>query len=118
MSVLETPRLYFRGRLTWDPIVTNNQPAQYDESDSTTVFGGGAADVAAFRKDAIAAVVGGGNWNPHGTHRSTFYETSIVGVDLGTRPTVGRRDGRVVGCGRYRESLPRSAGRLRPRGQG
>jgi hypothetical protein len=83
MSVLETPRLYFRGRLTWDPIVTNNQPAQYDENDSTTVFGSGAADVAAFRKDAIAAVVGGGNWNPHGTHRSTFYETSIVGVDLG-----------------------------------
>jgi hypothetical protein len=83
MSVLETPRLYFRGKTTWDPIVTNNQAAQYDENDSATVFGTGAADVAAFRKDAIAAVVGGGNWNPHGTHRSTFYETSIVGVDLG-----------------------------------
>ena len=38
MSVLETPRLYFRGKATWDPIVTNNDPAQYDEDSSTTVF--------------------------------------------------------------------------------
>jgi hypothetical protein len=91
MSVLETPRLYFRGQLTWDPIVTNNQPAQYDESDSKTVFDIGAIDVAAFRKDAIAAVIEKdqngndyiSNWNPDGTHRSTFYGTSIVGVDVG-----------------------------------
>src|SRR5262249_58403231 len=39
--------------------------------------------VVAFRKDAIAAVTGPGNWNPHGTHRSTFYETFTVGVDTG-----------------------------------
>ncbi len=26
MSVLETPRLAFRGRITWDPIVTNKRP--------------------------------------------------------------------------------------------
>ena len=37
MSVLETPRLIFRGQVTWDPIVTNNQPQQYDENDSKTV---------------------------------------------------------------------------------
>lgn len=82
MSVLETPRLYFRGKITWDPIVTNNLAAQYDEDTSKTVFGSGAVDVAAFRADAVTAVTGG-NWNPHGTHRSTFYETSIVGVDVG-----------------------------------
>lgn len=86
MSVLETPRLIFRGRVTWDPIVTNNQPAQYDEADSRTNFDC-AATVAAFRKAAVAAVVGGGNWNPHGTHRSTFYETSIIGVDTGEGPS-------------------------------
>jgi hypothetical protein len=91
MSVLETPRLYFRGKTTWDPIVTNNRLAQYNESESKTVFNAAAIDVAAFRKDAIAAVIqtnsagqqGISNWNPHGTHRSTFYETSIVGVDVG-----------------------------------
>jgi hypothetical protein len=83
MSVLETPRLVFRGELTWDPIVTNNRPQQYDEDDSRTVFPTTAEDVTAFRKDAIDAVVTGGNWNPHGTHRSTFYDTSVVGVDIG-----------------------------------
>ena len=62
MSVLETPRLYFRGKTTFDPIVTNNRPQQYDEDDSKTVFGSGADQVAAFRKAAIAAV-SGGNWN-------------------------------------------------------
>jgi hypothetical protein len=84
MSVLETPRLYFRGKTTWDPIVTNNQAQQYDEDDSKTVFGSGFDDVQAFRKDAIAAVTSGGNWNPDGTHRSIFYETTIVGVDIGS----------------------------------
>lgn len=82
MSVLETPRLYFRGKTTFDPIVTNNQSTQYDESDSKTVFGSGADQVAAFRKAAIAAVTGG-NWNVDGTHRSIFYETTIVGIDAG-----------------------------------
>jgi hypothetical protein len=91
MSVLETPRLIFRGNVTWDPIVTNNTQAQYDESDARTVFDG--EDAAAFRKDAIAAVIGRkqgreviSNWNPHGTHRSSFYDTSIVGVDMGNGP--------------------------------
>ena len=49
MSVLETPRLMFRGRLTWDPIVTNNRSAQYDETDAKTVFDSSAPDVARFR---------------------------------------------------------------------
>lgn len=94
MSVLETPRLIFRGQLSWDPIVTNNSSLQYDEADSTTVFNSCAGDVAAFRKAAIAAVIGKrangqefiSNWNPHGTHRSTFYDTTVVGVDTGSGP--------------------------------
>ena len=95
MSVLETPRLIFRGRVTWDPIVTNNRSTQYDESDSTTVFDSCTPDVASFRKDAIAAVVGRGNWNPHGTHRSVFYETTVVGVDTGMGPST---DDPIVTC--------------------
>jgi hypothetical protein len=31
MSVLETPRIYFQGEVTWDPIVTNNYDTEYDE---------------------------------------------------------------------------------------
>jgi hypothetical protein len=87
MSVLETPRLMFRGQITFDPIVTNNRAAQYDETGARTVFNGG--DVAAFRKAAIAAVFRNGqagNWNPDGTHRSTFFNTRITGVDIGNGP--------------------------------
>jgi hypothetical protein len=94
MSVLETPRLIFRGKVTWDPIVTNNRPAQYDENDAETVFDPG-EDVAAFRRAAIAAVVGGGNWNPDGTHRSTFFETSVIAVDSGHGLTA---DDPIVTC--------------------
>ena len=82
MSVLETPRIYFRGEVDWDPIVTNNSPSFYDETDATTVFQTTVDKVAAFRRSAIAAV-GQGTWNPHGTHRSTFYDSAVSGADLG-----------------------------------
>lgn len=82
MSVLETPRLMFRGQVTWDPITTNNYTQQYDEQDSRTIFPTTGEDVPAFRDDAINAVLSG-NWNPHGTHRTTYFDTSIIGVDTG-----------------------------------
>jgi hypothetical protein len=82
MSVLETPRIYFQGQATWDPIVTNNYDTFYDETDAETIFPAAVKKVAAFRAEAIAAV-GGGNWNPHGTHRATFFDSAISGADLG-----------------------------------
>lgn len=81
MSILETPRLAFRGRITWDPIVTNNYPNFYDEDAADNVMRPGES-VARFRAAAIDAVTSG-NWNPHGTHRSCFYETEVVSIDLG-----------------------------------
>ena len=30
MSVLAFPRLHLRGMMSWDPIVSNNDPASYD----------------------------------------------------------------------------------------
>ena len=91
MSVLETPRLVFRGQLSWDPITTNNYSNLYDENDSKTIFDSSAADVAAFRKEAIADVISQdqtgadyiNNWNPDGTHRATYYDTTVTGVDTG-----------------------------------
>ena len=41
MSVLDTPRIYFRGQISWDPIVTNNDPELYDVETSRTVLGTG-----------------------------------------------------------------------------
>jgi len=83
MSILEAPRVYFKGEVTWDPIVTNNTSSFYNEAAAETVFPAAADKVAAFRREAIDAVVGGGNWNPHGTHRAVFYDTAVCGVDLG-----------------------------------
>jgi hypothetical protein len=82
MSVLETPRIYFRGEIAWDPIVTNNYSEFYNENASETVFPTAADKVAAFRAEAIKAVTPR-NWNPHGTHRSSFFNSSISGADLG-----------------------------------
>ena len=54
-------------------------PPQYDETDSKTVFDSSAPDVARVPQEWRShAVVNGGNWNPHGTHRSTFYGTTIA----------------------------------------
>jgi hypothetical protein len=84
MSVLETPRVYFNGEVVWDPIVTNNQSAFYNEDTSETVFPDALNKVAAFRAEAINAVnLPKQLWNPDGTHRSSFYNAYITGADLG-----------------------------------
>src|SRR5262245_13230028 len=84
MSVLEVPRVLFRGDATWDPIVTNNYDTFYNEDTGESVLPNAANHVTAFRNEAIASVsLDGGNWNPHGTHRAVFYGTSVSGVDMG-----------------------------------
>jgi hypothetical protein len=80
MSVLETPRIYFTGQMTWDPIVTNNKAAYYNEDACDLTPAGD--PVADFRQRAIDAV-NTYNWNPHGTHRSTFL-AEVSGVDIGS----------------------------------
>ena len=112
MSILETPRILFRGNIAWDPIVTNNNQPAYNEDTAQTVYPDAPtiqAKVAAFRKEAIADVNPNANppngpnrvWNPHGTHRSIFYDEAfpdptapastivdscISGVDTGDGP--------------------------------
>lgn len=81
MSILETPRIYFRGEIAWDPITTNNDPTFYNEDSAESVMSPGET-VQAYRESAINAVPSG-LWNPHGTHRSIFYDAEISGADLG-----------------------------------
>ena len=38
MSVLETPRIYFCGQTSFDPVTTNNYPRNYDEMGAQTVI--------------------------------------------------------------------------------
>ena len=82
MSVLETPRIYFKGEVSWDPITTNNYDTNYDESKGDTIYPQAVNKVKAFRAQSIAQVVPG-SWNPHGTHRVTFYNTAVCGFDVG-----------------------------------
>ena len=89
MSVLETPRIYFKGEISWDPITTNNSAKSYDEATGEPVYPPDSRPapekVAAFRAQAIQDVAAPHieNWNPHGTHRSTLYNTVVCGFDVG-----------------------------------
>lgn len=95
MSILEFPRVYFRGEIAWDPVTTNNYPAvgqsplapaAYDENacDATlSQVAVSAQSVAGFRQAAINEVGNFGNWNPAGSYRCPFYDTAISGVDVG-----------------------------------
>lgn len=87
MSVLQTPRIYFKGEISWDPITTNNYDNRYEENTGETIYPGVADKVKVFREQAVDAVVTGGrggSWNPHGTHRSSFFNTTVCGFDSGT----------------------------------
>jgi hypothetical protein len=81
MSVLEIPHILFRGKIAWDPITTNNYNTMYDEA-SASWAQIPAETAKGFRDEAIIAVENG-SWNPGGTHRSTFFDTQISGVDTG-----------------------------------
>jgi hypothetical protein len=87
MSVLEIPRIYFKGQVSWDPVTTNNYPTNYDETDCTTILPsevpGIQDEVQKFRAKAVAQIGSQGNWNPHGTYRSSFYEAAVCGFDRG-----------------------------------
>ncbi|MFZ6779797.1 hypothetical protein ACO0LD_23440 [Undibacterium sp. Ji83W] len=87
MSILQTPRIHFKGQISWDPIVTNNYANFYNEDNAQTALTP-TETMQQFRESAIESVKspGGGNWNPHGTHRVQFFNTSVSSVDLGKGP--------------------------------
>jgi hypothetical protein len=66
--------------MTWDPIVTNNGEDMYDLDSGRPNIGDGTADD--YRERVRESIVSG-NWNPHGTHRSSFVDTFVTGVDRG-----------------------------------
>jgi hypothetical protein len=84
MSILQIPRIHFKGHVSWDPIVTNNSQAFYDENAALPVLTP-TETMAQFRRSAIDDTLGS-NWNAHGTHRSRFFNTCISAVDVGNGP--------------------------------
>jgi hypothetical protein len=92
MSVLETPRIYFKGQVSWDPVTTNNYANNYDEKNCSTLVPTLLPSlqecVQGFRDGAVIQISdGNGNWNPHGTYRSGFFDTEVCGVDRGKGTT-------------------------------
>ena len=55
MSALGTPRIFFKGQVTWDPIVTNNYNTNYDEDAGEAILPAAAPET---RADAPAALAG------------------------------------------------------------
>jgi hypothetical protein len=101
MSILEFPRIYFNGEISWDPVTTNNNTfqawnANYDEVGADPQLNGSPIlpdQVARYRQTAIDQIAMQ-NWNPAGTYRSIFYDCRVSGVDIGagldtTDPFVG-----------------------------
>jgi hypothetical protein len=87
MSVLENPRIYFKAQMSWDPVTTNNYSFNYDETDCTTILPKELPniqdEVQRFRDNAVSQIGAKGNWNPHGTYRSSFYDAAVCGFDRG-----------------------------------
>ena len=85
MSILETPRIYFKGEVSWDPIVTNNAPDLYDEISCETPLNNIPViqAVQTYRAQRNRNARCEGNWNPQGTHRVNFFNTEVQGFDAG-----------------------------------
>jgi hypothetical protein len=81
MSVLSFPRLHLRGAMSWDPVVSNNDPAVYDEVAARARLAPGER-VACFRERMIASTVERGDWNYFGTHRCALEGAHVSGGSL------------------------------------
>jgi hypothetical protein len=78
MSVLSFPRLYFHGTVSWDPIVSNNDAANYDGIAARAKLAPGET-VACFRQRMIASTAQRGDWNYFGTHICALEQARVVG---------------------------------------
>ena len=81
MSVLSFPRLHLRGAMSWDPVVSNNDPAVYDGVAARAMLAPGER-VPCFRERMIASTVERGDWNYFGTHRCALEGAHVSGGSL------------------------------------
>ena len=82
MSVLAFPRLHLAGTMSWDPIVSNNDPASYDGLAARAVLAPGET-VPRFRERMIASTAERGDWNYFGTHRCVLEGGVVTGGSIG-----------------------------------
>ena len=99
MSVLSFPRLHLRGGMSWDPIVSNNDPAVYDGVAARARLAPGER-VSCFRERMTASTVERGDWNYFGTHVCALEDAHVSGgslapTDAGDLSDDGLRDAPV-----------------------
>lgn len=95
MSVLSFPRMYLTGEIGWDPVVSNNDLADYDV-DSATAVAGPDETVAAARERFVDEP---GDWNYYGTHRTVLRDVVVVGGALGPDSPASADDPLLSGGG-------------------
>ena len=82
MSVLSFPRLYFRGTMSWDPVVSNNDADNYDGIAARARLAPGET-VTCFRQRMIASTAQRGDWNYFGTHVCALEQARVTGGAAG-----------------------------------
>lgn len=75
MSVLRLPRLYFKGLVSWDPGVVNNNPDVYDGVNVKIDLPSGVT-YQTFKQWVIDNLAANGIWNYYGTHTCQLPEAS------------------------------------------
>jgi hypothetical protein len=100
MSILSFPRLYLRGLMSWDPVVSNNDPASYDGVAARAQLAPGES-VRCFRERMIASTAQRGDWNYFGTHICALEDARVTGGVRGPGlPDDGLRDSPVELAGK------------------
>ncbi len=96
MSVLDHPRLYFRGEISWDPGLANNMAGLFDPEAVEVKLPDGVT--IGQLKGFIAANVNELRiWNFYGTHDAAFEKVTITGATAGdgsfveSDPIIGRQ---------------------------
>ena len=90
MSVLKFPRLYFRGLMSWDPGVVNNNPGVYDAVNVRIILPPNVT-FDTFKQWVIETP--GGNWNYYGTHTCQLVgDTAITGGALSSTEAAASDD--------------------------
>lgn len=81
MSVLQFPRIYFRGEMSWDPCLANNSRKLYNAAKVELVPPPGVS-IDKYKQFVLGNVDKFGIWNYYGTHDAKFENVIVTGGAL------------------------------------
>ena len=91
MALLQLPRIYFSGEISWDPGVTNNFGEVFDAAQVTLNVPPGMT-LREFRQALPPLAADNGSWNHFGTHRAAFEQVKVTGASLDFAQPVVQQD--------------------------